>query len=104
MRPGILLRFCRKYGIMKGKNIRRGGVGTVNEGLQEYAHRLRVMGQLSSAEYAELIRFRDGELLQLLCSYTEQIRCRPVPGLCTARSVLPGCCCFCSRSASLRWH
>ena len=74
MRPGILLRFCRKYGIMKGKNIRRGGVGTVNEGLQEYAHRLRVMGQLSSAEYAELIRFRDGELLQLLCSYTEQIR------------------------------
>ena len=46
----------------------------MNEGLQEYAHRLRVMGQLSSAEYAELIRFRDGELLQLLCSYTEQIR------------------------------
>ena len=74
MRPGILLRFCRKYGIMKGKNIRRGGVGTVNECLQEYALRLRVMGQLSSAEYAELIRFRDGELLQLLCSYTEQIR------------------------------
>ena len=54
MRPGILLRFCRKYGIMKGKNIRRGGVGTVNEGLQEYAHRLRVMGQLSSASMRSL--------------------------------------------------
>ena len=54
----------------------------MNEGLQEYAHRLRVMGQLSSAEYAELIRFRDGELLQLLCSYTEQTRkSRPDPSI-----------------------
>lgn len=54
----------------------------MNEGLQEYARRLRVMGQLSSAEYAELIRFRDGDLLQLLCSYAEQIRIsRPDPSI-----------------------
>ena len=46
----------------------------MNEGLQEYAQRLRVSGQLDASAYGEMIRFRDAELMGLVCKYAMQTR------------------------------
>lgn len=46
----------------------------MNEGLQEYAQRLRMSGQLDASAYGEMIRFRDAELMGLVCKYAMQTR------------------------------
>ena len=46
----------------------------MNEGLQEYAKRLRETGQLEGAAYAEMIRFRDAQLMELVSQYAVQTR------------------------------
>ena len=46
----------------------------MNEGLQEYAQRLRVSGQLDASAYGEMIRCRDAELMGLVCKYAMQTR------------------------------
>lgn len=46
----------------------------LNEGLQEYAKRLRETGQLEGAAYAEMIRFRDAQLMELVSQYAVQTR------------------------------
>ena len=76
LKPDCHLVFYREIWHHKDKNIRKGRKEetTVNEGLQEYAQRLRMTGQLEASVYGEMMRFRDAELTSLVCEYALQTR------------------------------
>ena len=48
----------------------------MNDGLAEYAQRLMAGGRLEDAQYAEMIRFRDAQLAELMCEYAARTKKR----------------------------